>query len=147
MRVEKDYEDLLQSFNKHNVEYCIIGSFAVAFYATPRYTKDIDVLINPTTSNAKNIVKALNDFGFSTLNLTAEDFKTEGTIIQLGFEPVRIDILTSISGISFSQIWKNKVTGIYGSEQVYFIGKDDLITTKLKANRDQDKADIKNLKK
>ena len=147
MRVEKDYEDLLQLFNKHNVEYCIIGSFAVAFHATPRYTKDIDILVNPTTSNAENIVKALNDFGFPSLNLNIDDFNTEGKIIQLGFEPVRIDILTSISGLSFKQIWKNKVSGTYGYEQVYFIGKNDLIMSKLHANRAQDKADIEILKK
>lgn len=110
-KVEKDYEELLKLFNKHKVKYCIVGAFAVAFYAVPRYTKDMDILVKPDIANGKKIINALNDFGFGILELSANDFNREGRIIQLGYEPVRVDIVTSIEGSSFEQVWKNKKRG------------------------------------
>jgi predicted nucleotidyltransferase len=147
MKVEKDYEDLLGLFNKHKVEYLIVGSFAVAFYSKPRYTKDIDILINPTIENANRIVIALEEFGFKGAGLTPDDFLKKGQIIQLGYEPVRIDILTSINGLEFNKAWKNKNPGQYGNETVQFIGLKDLIKIKTLANRKLDKHDLKFLKK
>ena len=102
MKIEKDYEDILRLFNKHKVKYCIIGAFALAFYARPRYTKDIDILVPADRKNGGKIVKALKEIGFMSLDLQEEDFGEEGKIIQLGYEPVRIDILTSIEGCSFA---------------------------------------------
>jgi len=142
MKVEKDYEELLKLLNRHKVKYCIIGAYAVAFYAKPRYTKDLDIFIEPSDENGKKLVKALNDFGFRSLKLSAEDFTTKGRIIQLGYEPLRIDILTSIRGCIFDQVWKNKVIGTYGKEKVYFIGIDELITTKRLSSRQEDKIDL-----
>lgn len=147
MIVEKDYEELLKSFNKHKVKYCIVGAFAVGFYALPRYTKDIDILIEPNLKNGQKIIKALNDFGFASLKLTPEDFIKEKEIIQLGYEPVRIDLLTSIEGCSFSEAWKYKKRDLYGKEKVYFIGLNTLIKNKKAANRLQDRADLKQLTK
>ena len=74
MKAEKDFEELFALFNKHRVRYCIVGSFAVAFYARPRYTKDIDVLIEPSRENSRKVVRALNAFGFESLNLSEKDF-------------------------------------------------------------------------
>ncbi len=142
MKIEKDYEGLLSLFNKNNVKYCIIGAYAVAFYARPRYTKDMDILIDPDAENAKRVVKALNEFGFKSLKLSIEDFNGAGKIIQLGYEPVRIDILTSIEGCTFEQIWKKRAKGTYGSEKVSFIGIDELMKNKKKSKRKQDKVDI-----
>ena len=142
MKVEKDYEELLKLFNKHKVKYCIIGAFAVAFYAKPRYTKDLDIFIEPSSENAEKIRKTLVDFGFKDLNLSADDFCNEGNIIQLGYEPLRIDIMTSLPGCSFNQVWKNKATATYGSENVNFIGLDELIQTKKFSGRPQDKVDL-----
>jgi len=85
-----------------------LGAFAVAFYAVPRYTKDMDILVKPDIENAKRIIDALNELGFESLNLSINDFSKEGRIIQLGYEPVRIDIVTSIEGCSFEQVWKSK---------------------------------------
>jgi hypothetical protein len=95
MKVEKDYEELLKFFNERGVKYCIVGSFALAFYARPRYTKDMDILVEPTVENAGRIIASLNDFGFGSLALTENDFTEKGQIIQLGYEPVRVDIITS----------------------------------------------------
>ncbi len=142
MKVEKDYEDLLRLFNKYNVKYCIVGAFAVAFHARPRYTKDMDILVAPDLNNSKGIIKALNEFGFQCLDLSAEDFIEEGKIIQLGYEPVRIDILTSIDGCSFDRVWRNKESGKYGKQKVYFIGLGELIKNKKVSKRKQDKVDL-----
>mgnify|MGYP001583314682 CR=1 FL=1 len=142
MKIEKDYEELLSLLNKNNVKYCIIGAYAVAFYARPRYTKDMDILIDPDAENARRVVKALNEFGFKSLKLSIEDFNSVGKIIQLGYEPVRIDILTSIEGCTFSEIWKKRVKRTYGNEKVFFIGIDELMKNKKMAKRKQDKVDI-----
>lgn len=142
MKVEKDYEELFKLFKKHSVRYCIIGSYAVAFYARPRYTKDIDVLIEPSVDNSGRVVRALTEFGFESLALSAADFRKKGNIIQLGNEPVRVDILTSLKGCSFAHAWKHKETAKYGQEAVYFISLEDLIRLKKISNRPQDRADL-----
>jgi hypothetical protein len=147
VKVERDYEDLLKLFNKHKVKYCIIGAFAVAFYAKPRYTKDIDILVSSDIKNGERIIAALHEFGFKNIGLKAEDFSVEGQIIQLGYEPVRIDILTSIGGCSFAEIWANKKIGQYGEEKVYFIGLNQLIKNKEASKRKQDLIDLDFLKK
>ena len=146
MLVEKDYEGLLRLFNKHKVKYCIVGAFAVAFYGKPRYTKDIDILVEPTAENGKKIIEAIREFGFGSLKLTQDDFVKPGQIIQLGFEPVKIDIVTSISGCPFDKVWKNKRIGTYGTERVFFLGLEELITNKKKAGRKIDAADLQILR-
>ena len=142
MRAEKDYEELLKLFNKNKVRYCIVGAYAVAYYVKPRYTKDIDILVEPTVKNARRIIKALNEFGFKELGLTQEDFSQKDKIIQLGYEPVRIDILTSIGGCSFKEAWKDKKAFQFGKQKVFFIGLDELIKNKKASERKQDKADL-----
>lgn len=142
MKTERDFEELLRLFNKNKVRYCIIGAFAVAFYARPRYTKDLDILVGPDIKNGKKIVAALEEFGFKSLDLSAKDFSQPGKIIQLGYEPVRVDILTSIEGSSFKEIWKSRETGSYGREKVFFIGLNELIKNKKISKRKQDQADL-----
>lgn len=146
LRVEKDFEELFVLFNKHRVHYCIIGSYAVAFYAKPRYTKDIDILIESSAENSLKVVRALQTFGFESLPLTEQDFQKKKKIIQLGYEPLRIDLLTSVEGLSFQRIWKNKRRGAYGKEKVYFIGLEDLVSLKMRSSRLQDKTDLETLR-
>ncbi len=143
MKTEKDYEEFLELLNKHNVRYCVIGAFAVAFHARPRYTKDIDILIEPTIDNANRLLIALDEFGFGSLNLAVNDFSTQGNIIQLGYEPVRIDIITSIKGLEFADIWQSRIQGPYGKQTINFIDRQSLIRSKRISNRAQDKADLK----
>ena len=142
MKVVPDYEELLKLFDKHKIKYCIIGAFAVAFYAKPRYTKDIDILVEPSYENGKNIIDALKEFGFGSLKLSAQDFTQEKQIIQLGYEPVRIDLITSIEGVGFDEIWKHRKHSNYGKQKVFFIGIDELIKNKKKSKRKQDQADL-----
>lgn len=147
MKVEKDYEEFLGLFNKHSVRYCIIGAYAVAFYAKPRYTKDIDILVEPKKENAQKILRALKEFGFGELSISVYDLTREGNILQLGYEPMRIDLLNKLEGFQFQDIWQNRVTGDYGSEKVYFISLDDLIKNKKMSARPSDKIDIELLEK
>ncbi|MGD9347107.1 MAG: nucleotidyltransferase [Candidatus Aminicenantes bacterium] len=147
MNVEKDYEEFLRLLNKHNVKYCIIGAFAVAFYVKPRYTKDIDILVEPSKENAQRILIVLEEFGFGELAISVEDLIHEGNILQLGYEPLKIDLLNKIEGFQFQDIWQNKVKGMYGSESVFFISLDDLIQNKKISGRLSDKIDIELLEK
>lgn len=145
--VEKDYEELLRLFNRHRVRYCIVGAFAVAFYAVPRYTKDMDLFVEPNPVNAQKIVKALEEFGFSEVGLKAADFSQKGKTIQLGFEPVRVDLVTAIDGRQFDDVWKRRKKGTYGRQKVYFISLEDLIQNKRASGRAQDQADLKLLQR
>lgn len=147
MKVEKDYEDLLRLFNKNKVRYCIVGAYAVAYYAQPRYTKDIDILVEPEIENARRIVKSLEEFGFKNVGLTEKDFIRENKIVQLGYGPMRVDILTSIKGVSFKDIWPRKRSARYGKQKVFFIGLGELIKSKKASKREQDKADLEILNK
>ncbi|MCI0563000.1 MAG: hypothetical protein MN733_31370, partial [Nitrososphaera sp.] len=142
---ERDFEELLRSFNRHKVRYCIVGAFAVAFHVRPRYTKDMDILVEPSLENGRKIVAALKDFGFGVLKVTAEDFVRTGRFIQLGYEPVRIDLLTSIEGCSFEEVWAHRIQGRYGRQRVWFIGQKELIRNKARSGRPQDEVDIKTL--
>jgi len=142
VKTEKDYEKFLELLNKHDIRYCIIGAFALAFHARPRYTKDMDILVEATTDNAKRLLAALREFGFGSLNLSVEDFSSKGNIIQLGYEPVRIDIITSIKGLEFADIWESRIQGPYGKQTVNFIDRQNLIRSKKLSNRAQDKADL-----
>lgn len=141
MKFQKDYAEFIKLLNKNNVKYCIVGAYALAFYAKPRYTKDIDIFIKPDLKNVEKIVKTLKEFGFKSLNLSKEDF-TEGKIIQLGYEPLRIDILTFIDGCTFDEVWKNKKIDVYKNEKIYFIGINELIKNKKQTKRKQDIADL-----
>ena len=142
MKTEKDFEELLKLFNKNKVKYCIVGAYAVAFYAEPRYTKDLDIFIEPDKENAHRIIKALTEFGFKSLTLKEKDLIRKGKIIQLGYEPVRIDLLTSIEGCDFKEVWKKRTVGTYGRQKALFIGFRELIKNKKKSGRKQDSVDI-----
>lgn len=145
--IQKDYEEFLKLLNKHKAKYCVVGAYALAFYAVPRYTKDVDVFIEQTRENAKRVMSALREFGFRSLGLTEEDLMEPGTTIQLGYEPVRIDLVTAIDGCSFKSVWKNRKKGMYGKQKVFFIGLKDLVKNKKASGRKQDKVDLDLLKK
>lgn len=142
MEAQDDFEELLKLFSKHKVKYCIIGAIAFAFHARPRYTKDIDILVEPSRDNAVNILHALKEFGFGSLNLSERDFTRKDQIIQLGHEPGRIDLITSITGLSFEKVWRGKEKGYYRQTKVYYIGRKELIRAKELAHRPQDIVDL-----
>jgi hypothetical protein len=145
MEIRTDFKELLELFNKHKVEYLIVGGYALAFHGAPRVTGDIDLFVRPTAENAERILAALNDFGFSSLNLCKDDFTTLGMVVQLGVPPVRIDIITSVSGVSWEKADAGKVSGYYADTPVSFIGRDDFIANKKATGRTKDAADIEAL--
>lgn len=147
MMVEADYEDLLRSFNKYKIKYCIVGAFALGLYTIPRYTKDMDILVESSSENGDKIIKALKFFGFGSLKLSADDFTKEKQVIQLGYEPIRIDLLTSIEGCTFKEVWKHKKQSKYGRTKCFFISRNDLIKNKKALGRKQDQADLELLRK
>lgn len=146
-KAERDFAELLGSFNKRGVRYLIVGAFAVAFHAIPRYTKDLDLLVEPTEENGRRICLALKDFGFGSLRISSRDFSSKGRFIQLGYEPVRVDLITSIPGVSFAQAWRNRRQGRYGRGRAFFLSLQDLIKNKRAARRKQDLADLEILQK
>ena len=145
MPVNQDFRDLLSALNEEKVEYLLVGAHAVIFYTEPRYTKDMDILINPTEENATRAYKALTTFGAPLDSLKKEDLVDPETIFQIGIEPNRIDIITSISGVDFDTAWEQRVTSTYGEEPINVIGKNDLIASKKAAGRLQDQLDLEKL--
>ncbi|MEW5945482.1 MAG: hypothetical protein AB1742_04710 [bacterium] len=147
MEIQQDFKELLASFNGHEVEYVVIGAHALAFHGVPRYTGDIDIYVRPGEQNARRVVAALKDFGFGSAQLSEADFTEPDRVIQLGLPPVRIDLLTSISGVSWEDVFSHRVAGEYGGVPVCFIGIDQLIANKRACGRIKDMADIEALGK
>ncbi|MEN6338059.1 MAG: nucleotidyltransferase [Phycisphaerales bacterium] len=145
MDIRNDFKELLESFNKHKVEYVIVGGYAVAFHGAPRVTGDIDLFVRPTSDNAKRVLRALDQFGFGSLNLSEDDFTTPGMVVQLGVPPVRIDIITRVSGVPWEKADAGKAAGFYADTPAYFIGRDDLVANKRATGRKKDLADVEAL--
>lgn len=142
MEVQQDFKELLELFNCHGVEYLIVGAYALAIHGVPRYTGDIDILINPVAGNAARVIKVLIEFGFGSVGLSEADFLEPGKVIQLGFPPVRIDIITSISGVTWDKAFGGKVAGMFGDISVQYIGMAELIENKKASGRRKDLADL-----
>ncbi len=145
MTAAKDFEEFFASCNRHGVEYLVVGGFAFALHAHPRYTGDIDIFLRPSESNAHRILAALRDFGFTSPSLTQLDFTAPGRVVQLGYAPLRIDLLTEIDGVTFEDAWTRRVESTYGGEKIYVISKEDLIANKRASGRKQDLLDLEDL--
>ena len=140
-----DFIRLFELFNEHDVEYMIVGGYALAFYGAPRYTGDIDVLVRPERRNARHILAALDEFGFGSVGLESADFENPNQVIQLGRPPVRVDLITSISGLTWEEAVSGIVNGRYGNVPVRFIGLEQFIANKRACARKKDLADLEAL--
>ena len=145
MEIQPDFRELLALFNEHRVDYLIVGGYALAFHGAPRYTGDLDILVRSDPANAQRILNALALFGFGSLNLEAADFENPGRVIQLGEPSVRIDLITSITGVSWEEAFSSRVPGNYGDIPVYFLGRESFIRNKRMIGRAKDIADIEAL--
>ncbi len=144
--MNSDFKDLLRIFAEEEVEYLVVGAYAVMHYSQPRYTKDIDLWIRPSIENAAKIMRAFHRFGVPLVGVTREDFENEGLQYVIGVSPSQIDFLTSLPcPYSFEDAWTAKSVGKVGDIPVYFLGKDELIIAKKIASRPQDLADIDEL--
>ena len=142
MKVASDFEEFFASFNPHNVQYLIVGGYALALHAHPGFTGDMDVFVAANETNAHSIKQALVDFGFGAPDLSWHDMAVAKKEIQLGQPPLRIDILTAIDGLAFEDAWARRVESRYGDQRVYFISKQDLIANKRASGRKQDLSDL-----
>jgi len=145
MDVTPDFRDLLALLNEHHVEFVIVGGYALAFHGAPRYTGDIDIFVRPDAENASRVLAALEAFGFRFPNLTPEDLQHLDKVIQLGVPPVRIDLITSISGVSWQEVDLDKEPGNYGDVPVHYIGRKQYIANKRAIGRKKDLADLEAL--
>jgi predicted nucleotidyltransferase len=141
MFVNSDFSDLLKFFNDNSVRYLVIGGYAYIQYAEPRYTKDLDLWISTDAMNARAVYDALRVFGAPLAGLTEDDFAEEGYFYQMGVSPIRVDILMGIPGLEFEEAWERRLEVDFDGLLVYFISKEDLITTKRASGRPQDLLD------
>lgn len=145
MILNQDFKEFIQSLNNNNVRYLVVGGYAVAFHGYPRYTKDLDVWIWIDQQNAENIVRALDEFGFGSLGLTPNDFLEPGIIIQLGYPPQRIDMITDLVGVDFETCFTRRLEEVINDVIVPFIDLENLKKNKRASGRPQDLADVANL--
>lgn len=142
MKVEKDFEDFIELLNKYSVNYLIVGAYALALFTEPRNTGDIDIFIERSKENAEKILSVLKKFGFAGLKFVLKDFMTKDMVVQLGVQPVRIDIITSISGVEFEDAFKFREEKQFGRTKAYFISREFLIKNKKASARKKDLADL-----
>ena len=146
MITQQHFEELLKLLEENQVEYVVVGGYAVAFHGYPRFTKDIDIFFKNSELNVKRIKKALISFGFTDKDLPDDLFYEKGSIIQFGIEPLRVDIINEIDGVNIEDALKNSIRGKYGKVEINFIGINELIKNKESTGREQDIIDAKKLK-
>ena len=142
MSLPRDWRAFIESLNSRGVEYLIVGAVALAHHGFPRYTGDLDILVRNSPENAQRLEGVLQGFGFGDLGPKAADFIDSYQVIQLGLPPNRIDLLTSITGVSFEEAWRERIEAVLEGMRVNFIGRQALIQNKKATRRPQDLADL-----
>ncbi|MEM8900534.1 MAG: hypothetical protein AAGC85_20635 [Bacteroidota bacterium] len=140
-----EFREFIELLNQHEVHYLITGGYAVGVYGHPRYTGDLDFWIEASEENGKKLVRVFEDFGLSSFKLMPSDFTKPEQIIQIGYPPFRIDVITSIDGISFSEAFPNKHVIEVDEIPVSFISLEDLKKNKRASGRPKDLEDLRNL--
>jgi len=147
MELDKDFSEFVELCIAHDVRFLIVGGYALAAHGLPRATGDLDAWVFAGRANAERILAVLEDFGFGEVGVVLEDFEGKNSVVQLGYPPFRIDILTSIDGVDFEAAWLRRVEVRVGNVVVPFIGREDLIANKKAAGRPQDLVDVDRLTK
>ena len=142
-----DFRDLLRAFCDHDVRFLVVGAYALAVHGRPRATGDLDVWIDPTPENAERTHSALRSFGAPLDDLTIADLTTPGVVFQIGVAPLRIDVMTRISGVEFSIAWERRVQTSFDDVAIPVLSRADLIVNKRATGRLQDLADVENLER
>ena len=143
--LSRDFKEFVESLNANGVEYLVVGGYAMAMHGRPRHTGDLDVWIDRRTDNADRLIRALRQFGFDDVGLSVDDFTTPNQVVQLGYPPFRIDLLTSIDGVDFQQAWTRREQLLHDGLPINFIGLDDLKANKRASGRPRDIDDLENL--
>ena len=145
MNIHPDFEELLRLLEEHDIEYMIVGGYAVAYHGFPRFTKDIDLFFRLTSENAIRLRQALVVFGFREEELPIEAFTTTGNVLTFGMAPTRVDLINEIDGVTYDEARPTVVRGKYGAVEVTFIGLADLLKNKKSTPRTKDKGDVEEL--
>ncbi|MGQ0767512.1 MAG: nucleotidyltransferase [Gemmatimonadota bacterium] len=145
--LDRDLSELLALLTTNGVEFLVVGGHAVAFHGYPRFTQDLDLFVGSDEGNAQRIVRALHEFGFGGLGLSASDFQVDDRTVQIGVSPNRVDILTRLYGVDFKSAWSHRVETLAGQTHVSVISLDDLMANKRATGREQDLADLAVLEK
>ena len=138
-----DIESLLKLLNAHCVEYVVIGATAFPVHGYSRSTLDVDIFIRPDPANAERVLDALREFGYDVTDLTVDDLMSFKILLRQYL--VEADIHPFVTGITFEQVWRNRVSNLYGATPTAFPSLDDLIQMKQAANRPKDQDDLKYL--
>jgi hypothetical protein len=145
MVLNPDFREFIECLNANQVRYLVVGGYAVAFHGHPRYTKDLDIWIQPTLENAQKVIQALAAFGFASLNLVASDFAQSDQVVQLGYPPNRINLITSPDGVDFETCYQSKIESDLDGLKICWIDLENLRLNKKVSGRSQDLADLESL--
>jgi len=147
MRISSDYKDLLRNLNAAGVRYLIVGGYAVMIYTEPSFTKDLDLWVDPSERNAQALFRALAQFGAPLQGIRPADFTESEVFYQMGVDPVRIDVLTSLPGLDFASAWKRRLVVDFDGEPAAVISREDLIDSKKVTGRARDRKHTRSLRK
>lgn len=142
MERSRDFEELFASFNAHRVKYLVVGAHALAHYAVPRFTQDLDVWVPPELNDSDVVRKAIAGFGMPVGNMKDADLANPATVFQFGVPPVRIDVLMGVSGLTASGAWKRRRKSVYGRTTIWVLSRADLIRNKRASGRPKDRSDL-----
>lgn len=145
MHTHQDFEDFLRFLNDENVEFIVVGGYAVAYHGYVRATNDMDLFFRNSSSNVAGIGRALERFGLPTTVADRKRFAEPGNIVRMGLPPVRIELINTISGVTFATAWKHRVPGTYGKTPVHYLSLPDLLKNKSASARPKDLADVDEL--
>lgn len=145
--MNSDFKDLLRFFAKHEVRYLVVGGYAAMHYSQPRFTKDLDLWLEPSPENARRVMRAFGEFGMPLIDVTREDFEKESFQYMIGRTPVLFDFLTSLPGLQFSVCWEGRVTDESESFIINYLSKESLIEAKKRAGRPQDLSDLDEIRR
>ena len=146
-RIPRDFLDLFRLLNQHGAKYLLVGGYAVVLHGNNRFTGDMDVFVQRTRENADAVCAAYHEFGLGRGEVTADDFLEDRRLIRAGFEPMRLEILNWISGVTFDDCYSNRIEVEIDGVRIMVIGRDDLIANKLASGRDKDLLDVRKLTK
>jgi hypothetical protein len=142
MKLEGDLKEFIELLNARKVRYIVVGAYALAYHGRPRYTGDIDFFVDSSPENARRISQVLEEFGLVNIGVAVADFTASDQVVQLGVEPNRVDIMTSISGVTFDEAWSTRERGELDGVPVQYISRDLLKRNKTAVGRKQDLADL-----
>jgi hypothetical protein len=147
VKINSDFRDLLRSLNAAGVKYLVVGGYAVMAHTEPRYTKDLDLWIRADLDNAQVLLAALSEFGAPIADVKPQDFTEPEIFFQIGVDPVRVDIMTSVLGLEFETAWSRKIGVDFGGVQAPVLCREDILTAKIASGRERDRRDARQLRR